>query len=341
MRGLRGGITSCLAALALAACAEGPQTHVQVSSSTSGPFTWTTVWFDDFDGTDLDRTKWAPEKSCWGGGNNERQCYTDRLDNVRIEDGILRLIAQKEEFEGPLYPQGHPGNGRAVQPYTSGKVRTRGLADWKYGRFSARMKLPPGQGAWSAFWMMPAHDVYGTWPRSGEIDIMEAVNLETPCEACVGGVETRTSGALHFGDYAPNNTYLHAHTSGEGAASPAAEWRTYTLEWGEGTLQWFVDDQLFMRLTSQDWHTASPKANGRVAAPFDQPFYLMLNLAVGGNLPERSNGGGFDPEAFPAEMLVDWVRVETCLGDENTGRACLSKQPWSGKPKGPWEANSE
>ncbi len=341
MHGLRTGITTCLAVLALAACAEGPQTHVQVSSSVSGPPGWATVWFDDFDGIELDRTKWAPEQSCWGGGNNERQCYTDREDNVRVEDGILRLIARKEEFEGPLYPQGHPGKGRAVQPYTSGKVRTRGLADWTYGRFSARMKLPPGQGAWSAFWMMPAGDVYGTWPRSGEIDIMEAVNLGTPCEACVGGVETRTSAALHFGDYAPDNTYLHAHTSGEADVSPAAEWRTYTLEWGEGTLQWFVDDQLFMRLTSDDWHTASPKGNGRPSAPFDQPFYLMLNLAVGGNLPEQSNGGGFDPNAFPAELLVDWVRVETCLGDETTGRACLSRQPWSGKPKGPWEAKSE
>lgn len=341
MRVRRAADILCLAVFALAACAQGPRDHIEVSSSASAAPVWATVWFDDFEGTRLDRARWAPEVSCWGGGNNERQCYTDRPRNIQVADGVLRLIAQKEDFEGPLYPQGRAGKNTANQAYTSGKVRTRDLADWKYGRFSARMKLPEGQGPWAAFWMMPSGDAYGSWPLSGEIDIMEAVNLGTPCETCAGGVETRTSGALHFGDTAPNNSYLHRYTPDEGAGSPAAEWRTYTLEWGEGTLQWFVDDQMFLRLTSNDWYTASPKAEGRNTAPFDQPFYLMLNLAVGGNLPEKSNGRGFDPEVFPAELLIDWVRVETCLGDEKTGRACLSTQPWSGEPKGPWEADSQ
>ena len=115
-------------------------------------YAWRTVFLDDFDGETLDRSKWAPEVSCWGGGNNERQCYTDRSDNVQVSDGYLHLIAQEEEFTGPLYPEGMPGapGGTATQPYTSGKVRTRGLAAFKYGRISARLKLPAGQGTLAA-----------------------------------------------------------------------------------------------------------------------------------------------------------------------------------------------
>lgn len=341
MRIRKAGGVLCLAAMVAGGCSEMSLDASDISAGANPQPAWTTVWFDDFEGRELDRSRWAPEESCWGGGNNERQCYTDREDNVRVEDGVLRLIAKKETFEGPLYPDGMPGGGRATQAYTSGKVRTRGLAGWTYGRFSARMKLPPGQGAWSAFWMMPADDIYGGWPLSGEIDIMEAVNLETPCTECSGGAERRTSGALHFGDTIPGNTYLFQKAQGKPAASPAGEWRVYSLEWGEGVLQWFVDGEMFMRITSDEWYTASPQAEGRPFAPFDQPFYMALNLAVGGNLPEKSNGGGFDPEAFPAELLVDWVRVETCAGDDATGLGCLSRQPWSGELMGPWEKHMQ
>jgi len=255
---------------------------------------------------------------------------------------VLRLIARPEPYTGPLYPRERTGrDGEAAsRSYTSGKVRTLGLADWTYGRISARMKLPAGQGTWPAFWMMPADPAYGKWPLSGEIDIMEAVNLQTPCEACPGGVERRSSGALHFGGLAPDNTYFFHKTPGERIPGPSREWRTYSVEWAQGVIQWLVDGDIFMRLDSGDWYTASPKADGRAHAPFDQPFYLMLNLAVGGNLPEKSNGGGFDPAAFPAQLQVDWVRVEQCGLDRETGRACLSDQAWNGTPKGPWEVQA-
>ena len=334
------GLWSCaFAALGACASADGAR-DTGVDNPGAGDAGWQTVWFDDFDGDSLDRTLWTPEESCWGGGNNERQCYTDRPANIQVEDSILHLIAREETFTGPLRADSDE-SGQATQAYTSGKIRTRGLADWTYGRFSARMKLPEGQGTWPAFWMMPSDSVYGRWPLSGEIDIMEAVNLGTPCEDCPQGVETRSSGAAHFGDLAPENTYLYLKTPGERAQSPADEWRVYTLEWGEGRLQWFVDGELFMRLTSEDWHTASPAAEGRPHAPFDQPFYLMLNLAAGGNLPEKSNDGGFDPASFPAELLVDWVRVEQCAGDEETGLACLDDQAWTGTPMGPWEVQAQ
>ncbi len=170
---------------------------------------WELVWADEFDGNTLDRTRWEAESSCWGGGNDERQCYTPRSRNVRVANGELRLQARRERFEGPLYPPGHgaygtPEDGARRQAYTSGKVRTRGLADWRYGRIEARIRAPRGQSAWSAFWMMPAGDIYGTWPTSGEIDIMEVVNLGARCGECEGGQgENRTSGAIHFGERYP------------------------------------------------------------------------------------------------------------------------------------------
>ena len=164
---------------------------------------------------------------------------------------------------------------------------------------------------------------------------MEAVNLGAPCEDCAGGRRAYTSAALHFGGLPPRNTYLTAEASQTSGAGPHEEWRTYTVEWGEGVIQWFVDDELFLRLTDDDWFTEARAARGRDAAPFDQPFYLMANLAVGGRWPEGENLGGVDADAFPAELKIDWVRVEQCAGDAETGRACLSQAPWSGEVKGP------
>jgi beta-glucanase (GH16 family) len=199
------------------------------------------------------------------------------------------------------------------------------------------MKLPEGQGTWPAFWMMPEHDAYGRWPLSGELDIMEAVNLGTPCEDCEAGIETRTSGALHFGDAPPDNTYLFLKADEFDQGTPADDWHVYAVEWAEDRIQWFVDGELFMRIDADDWHTASEAADGRPFAPFDQPFYLMLNYAVGGNLAEKSNGGGFDKSSFPSSLLIDWVRVEACEGDRESGKACLTDVEWDGEPKGPWE----
>ena len=299
---------------------------------------WQTVWRDDFNQSELDRTNWTPEVSCWGGGNNERQCYADSPNSIQVEDGVLRLVARPQTHTGPLSPAHSPGvqAEERTQAYTSGKITTRGLHAWTYGRFSARMRLPEGQGTWPAFWMMPESGVYGPWPLSGEIDIMEAVNLGTPCEGCADGTEQRTSGALHFGDVMPNNTYLFSKTDGTAVPGPADAWRVYALEWGEGQIQWFVDGKLIMRIRHQDWHTAAPEAAGRPFAPFDQPFHLNVNLAVGGNLAEKSNGRGFDPSSFPAELQVDWIQVETCLGDPGA-TSCLDTQNWGGTLQGPWE----
>lgn len=323
--------------IALAIC--GVLSLAAASGAVADPH-WEVVWSDDFDGDRLDPSNWTPERSCWGGGNEERQCYTPRRSNIEVSEGILRLKARKENYEGRTYPRGMKGVSQGVrkrQEYTSGKVKTRGKHAWLYGRFSARMKLPEGQGTWPAFWMMPADDTYGSWPLSGEIDIMEAVNLTTPCDECEGGAEHRTSAALHFGGLPPDNTYWTSKTDGVRRPGPSQDWRIYTLEWAEDVMQWFVDGELFLRITADEWYTESAKAEGRRFAPFDQPFYLMFNYAVGGRLPEKSNGAGFDPASFPSEFLIDWVRVEQCEGDLETGKACLTPAEWNEEPNGPWE----
>lgn len=288
---------------------------------------WELVWSDEFEGAELDATKWEKEISCWGGGNNERQCYTDRPSNVRVEDGVLKLIALPEVFSGPEFPQGWDGEeGRPDihQDYTSGKVRTRERAAWTYGRFEARMKLPKGQGTWPAFWMLPAENVYGGWAASGEIDIMEAVNLGTACQDCEGpSGENRSSGALHFGGMWPDNSFKMKHKTLPGGEQAADNYHVFAVEWGEGQIDWFVDDEKFFTLKAKDWHSATVEKRQNVNAPFDQDFYLMLNLAVGGAMPESLNDKGFDTDSFPAELHVDWVRVYQCAGDRETGRRCM------------------
>lgn len=288
---------------------------------------WDLVWSDEFSEDALDRSRWEVEVSCWGGGNNERQCYTDRVENVDLVNGVLRLKALPERISGPEYPQGwETGRGdRVTRDYSSGKIRTRNLASWTYGRFSARIRLPKGQGTWPAFWMLPAENVYGRWAASGEIDIMEAVNLGEVCAECSGSAgENRTSGALHFGQEWPDNTFLVRHHTLPGGEPAPDEFHVYSVEWGQGQINWFVDDELFFTLHAKDWSRAEEDVSGPVsAAPFDQDFYLLLNLAVGGGLSETNNRKGFDPKSFPAQMLVDWVRVYTCAEDPETGLACM------------------
>jgi len=287
---------------------------------------WVQVWSDEFDGNALDRTKWEVEESCWGGGNEERQCYTDRPENIEVVNGLLRLMAFPETFTGPQYPQGWP-DGRGAQitkQYTSGKVRTREIADWTYGRFSARMKLPTGQGTWPAFWMMPSDNVYGTWAASGEIDIMESVNLGSTCGECEGSEgENRSSGAIHFGNEWPNNTFVSENNRIPGGNGAMNDYHVYAVEWGEGRINWFVDGEKFYTVDSESWFTSARSKDENPYAPFDQAFYLMFNLAVGGSYPENSNARGFNPDSFPSEVLVDWVRVYQCEFNGTSGRDCM------------------
>ncbi|QFT78860.1 glycoside hydrolase family 16 protein [Erythrobacter sp. THAF29] len=332
---LRPGPTALVTALALAACGGGSGSNPapslsQPSPSPSSPpivANWELVWSDEFEGTQLDRSKWAPEKSCWGGGNNERQCYTDRPENIAVENGLLLLKARKETFTGPDRPPeiaSNP-NPQVTREYTSGKVRTRGLHAWKYGRFEVRAKVPAGQGMWPAVWMMPEENHYGGWPLSGEIDILEAVNLGATCTECSGTVgENRHVSALHFGNAWPDNSYVDQKSALPDLSLPSDDFHVYAVEWGEGLIRFLIDDRVHFTVPRDRWFTGSSLAVGNPNAPFDRPFYIMANLAVGGKWPEESNDMGLDESALPNQLEIDWIRVYQCSEEPGNGRACMN-----------------
>jgi beta-glucanase (GH16 family) len=291
---------------------------------------WKLVWADEFNGTSLDLSKWSYEEDCWGGGNEERQCYTKKNDNVKVADGFLAIRALKQKTRGFANTRAaregdvalQPGTKRyqkVKRPFSSGRVVTRNKGDWTYGRIEARMKLPTGQGLWPAFWMLPTEYAYGGWAASGEIDIMEAINLGMTCKTCEGGREDRVHGTLHFGGRWPDNDYSGAEVH---LPAPVDGFHTYTVEWSAGRMDWYVDGKHFSTKTADQWHTENVKGTPGFDAPFDRPFHIIFNLAVGGRWPEGENDVGYFANDFPKEMLVDWVRVYQCAEDPDTGKAC-------------------
>lgn len=294
---------------------------------------WTLRWADEFNADQLDLEKWRPEVSCWGGGNNERQCYTGQTENIRVSNGQLLLIARAGQAEGPKFPpEFNRPPERASKAFSSGKVRTRGLAQWRYGRFEMRAKLPSGQGTWPAFWMLPAGELTGgLQPYSGEIDIMEAVNLGAPCKTCQGNEngdgevgQNQTTAALHVGSAELGHSSVGYRAVLPDASNPADDYHVWAAEWAQGQIAFFLDGVMYARVTSTDFPALAYQAQADERGPFDQAYYLMLNLAIGGVYPESVNARGIDETAIPAVLAVDWVRVYQC-GEDETGRACLSK----------------
>jgi beta-glucanase (GH16 family) len=245
--------------------------------------TWSLVWSDEFNGTAVDADDWTHDigtgcPDLCGWGNNELQYY--RSQNVTVSGGNLVITSRAESYGGAAF--------------TSGKIHSRGKHAFLYGRIEMRAKIPTGGGMWPAFWMMPEDEVYGGWAASGEIDIMESANATTS----VGG-------ALHYGGTWPSNT----STSGSyslGGANFAGDFHIYAVEWEPDTIRWYVDGVLFMTRTSDQWYTNAAPGNPR--APFDQPFYIILNTAVGGNYTGCTDGGCVTA-SLPQQFLVDYVRV--------------------------------
>lgn len=234
------------------------------------------VWSDEFDADGApDPEKWAYETGGSGWGNNELQYYTDG-DNARIEGGHLLLRLAKE--------------ARGGRDYTSTRLVTAGRQSWLYGKFEIRAKLPSGLGTWPAIWMMPQRSDYGSWPASGEIDIMEHV----------GAVQDEVSSSIHTKAY--NHVIGTQKTAARRVRGVSEEFHTYTLEWLPDRIITYVDgDRLF------SYDPARVKADyGYGEWPFDKPFFLILNIAFGGNW-----GGmrGVDEGILPQEMAVDYVRV--------------------------------
>lgn len=255
------------------------------------------VWSDEFDvDGEPDLTKWS--FNIWPARkvNDEDQAYTSRRKNVRIDDGRLIIEAHKEEF------------GNAT--YTSGRIHSAGKGDFLHGRFEVRARLPAGKGSWPAIWMLPSdpyrysttcevgEDWQGSptcdaWPNSGEIDIMEHVGYQM--DHVHGTVHTK---AYYWAEWEQRKGRFLANGVDQ-------SFHVYALEWSPTDIRAFVDDTLYFVYTNEN--------NGWQTWPFDQPFHLILNVAVGG-MWGRS-GGGIDDEIFPLRMEVDYVRVYELSGD--------------------------
>jgi beta-glucanase (GH16 family) len=294
---------------------------------------WQLVWQDEFENEIIDLTKWSLEVNCFGGGNNEQQCYTDRAENAFIEQGILKVVALKENFTGPAAQDDdanyNPSNTRTL-PYTSARLRSKSKGDWTFGRFEIRAKLPQGQGTWPAIWMLPTDWAYGGWAGSGEIDIMEAVNLKAKSDeggASADQEESRVHGTLHYGRAWPENVYSGQAFNLPGGINPADDFHEYAVEWQAGEIRWYVDDIHFATQRDTGWYSQYMNndgvlVNGEDGAPFDQKFHLLLNFAVGGAWAANVNEKGIDDSVFPQSLEIDYVRVYECAVSPSTGAGC-------------------
>jgi beta-glucanase (GH16 family) len=280
------------------------------------------VWSDEFSGSKLNGKKWEYQIGngfgsgadyVAGWGNEELEYYTDRAENVFVKDGYLTIRARKERIEGDA-------NGvKASFDWTSARLRTAGRFSRTYGRIEIRAKLPVGQGFWPAFWMLPDEPTsYGGWAASGELDIMEFK----------GGSPDTVHQTIHYGAKWPKNVY--STTEYKFPAAGAGEWHTYAMEWLPGSIRWYVDG---VRAAHEEawWSTSKtdPKSDEDLnpwPAPYDKPFHILINFAVGGHF------GGNPDETTPAEgeLLVDYVRVYALPSeDRSAGERPKMVYPWT------------
>lgn len=255
--------------------------------------TYQLVWSDEFNGNSLDMSKWQYEVNCDGGGNNELQCYTSSPSNVAVRNGTLVITAIPQNYNG--------------KQYTSGRINTAKSAAWKYGRIDYSAKVPGGIYLWPALWMMPRDSVYGGWAASGEIDIMENR----------GGENTQES-TLHFGGSWPNNVY-----QGSGPQSMSfdmtADFHLYSAIWTPESIQFLIDNKVYYTQSLQRsfWSGRGNNPYTANGQPFDQYFFAIINLAIGGGF-FGGNANSLTP-AMAAQwksssLYVDFVRVYQLSG---------------------------
>jgi len=242
---------------------------------------WKMVWSDEFNGPDgspVDSSKWVSETGGGGWGNNELEYYTNRLENAFQQDGNLVIKVLHEQYVG---------SGDATRNYTSARLKTQGKFSQAYGRFEARIKIPRGQGIWPAFWMLGDDIDKPGWPDCGEIDIMENIGKEP--------------GLVHGTIHGPG--YSGANSIGAPYALPgdrrfADDFHVFAVEWEPDVIRFYVDDHLYETRTPAEL----PKGTKWV---YDHPFFVLLNVAVGGGWPGNPDA----TTVFPQTMLVDYVRV--------------------------------
>jgi beta-glucanase (GH16 family) len=248
--------------------------------------TWQLMWSDEFSGETLNTNNWSYAFGNGGWGNNEWQYYSNAAENIEVSNGALKITARHE--------------GTGPTEYTSARIITKDRFEFQYGKVEARMKLPLGQGLWPAFWTLGANIDEVSWPRCGEIDIMEHVNNEY-----------MTHGAVHW--------YNNGHSfTGQGTSVDPTEYHVYGVIWDSNQIRWFVDGIQFYQFNIQ--------ASNQSDDAFMHPMYLLLNLAIGGNWPGYPDAS----TPFPSSMLVDYVRVYQPLlanGVEGVGQMPLSIFP--------------
>jgi beta-glucanase (GH16 family) len=241
-------------------------------------FGTTPIWQDEFDYSGLpDLAKWNFELGGDGWGNNELQEYVRSLKNARVDNGVLTITARNKRTD--------------KRNYTSARLTSKGKGDFRYGRFEIRAKLPTGRGTWPALWMLPTDKAYGNWPKSGEIDIMEHVGFDP------GRVHT----TVHTEAY---NHRIATQRGRSRMVDDVAQFHVYRMDWTPASLRGYIDDELLFDFPNE--------GTGSAAWPFDQPFHLMMNIAVGGDWGGKE---GVDNTAFPASMEVDYVRVYPLIGE--------------------------
>jgi beta-glucanase (GH16 family) len=241
---------------------------------------WVLTWSDEFDAPDgsaPDAKKWTEETGGGGWGNNELEYYTARRANSRVEKGNLVIDALQETFTGP---------DGVTREYTSARLKTAKLFTQKYGKFEARIRIPKGQGMWPAFWMLGDDISTAGWPACGEIDIMENVGFEP----------ATVHGTIHGPGYSGDKSLGAPYVLASGNA--ADDFHVFAVEWEPREIRFYVDGQLYETRTPADL-----PAGARWV--FDHPFFLILNVAVGGKWPGNPDGS----TKFPQQMLVDYVRV--------------------------------
>lgn len=291
---------------------------------------WRQTWSDEFDGSGLDPSKWdfvlgngthVPDHGQWvpGWGRAELPSSTLDADNVGVQGGLLRIRAQMRRRDGC--------------DYTAARIRSRrhdgrSLFAQRYGRFEARVRVPWGQGLSAAIRMLPQDERYGSGAASGEIDLMQ-IDGERPHEVLNG---------IHFGSSFPARSALtHAHPLPFG--STVGDWHVYAVEWEPGRIRFYVDDVL--TCTRAFWWSCSVMEGGRGIearrladlnpwpAPFDQPFYVVMDVAVAGRSPGVPNGATH----LPADLVVDWLRVYDKVGGYGeTPPRGRGRFPWHEKP---------
>jgi beta-glucanase (GH16 family) len=268
--------------LSLVGVGYGYRTTAVPSARPSADHTqWTLVWSDEFDGANgsaPDPTKWTYDVGGNGWGNKELEYYTTRTENAHLQDGQLVIRALKEDYKGP---------DGVRRDYTSARLKTQGLFEQTYGRFEARIKIPYGQGLWPAYWMLGSNIATGDWPNCGEIDIFENIGREP----------LTVHGTVHGPGYSNERGITGSFTLPSGRRF-ADGFHLFAVEWEPETIRFYVDSSLYQTIARSN---LPPGA----AWVFDHPFFLLLNVAVGGKWP----GSPDVSTIFPQTMLVDYVRV--------------------------------